>query len=126
MKPKNIKINIETLKPAQLEYYCSTVDIDREVLVGMGLTFNNQAAMDMQISSPFYFVVKKNGEYDVIKGIHFEPWLEGVKAHHIDIFNITDKAKACKDHFMPALIEEHKKNAHLLEIKGNNSFNDLK
>lgn len=132
-KPKNTKINLLLLTQKQLEYYCSSIEIDRVVFPAVGHEFNEDLAKEIASHKPFYFVVKTNGEHDVIAGGRFDAWIASkskreasreplIKKGEV----LTDLAKDCIDHFAASLIEQHKKFAKKLNKDIKASFGDFK
>lgn len=113
-KPKNTKIDLSEMKADQLEYYCTTKNIDRLVCKGLNVSFNEELAEAMEKDVRMYFVVKTNREYDVKSGILFEAWLfhNGylkAEGDPVPEYDQSSKAGACKEHFVMQLIAEHGK-----------------
>jgi hypothetical protein len=117
LTPKNTKIDLATLTEADLEYYCTTQHIDKEVMKGRGLTWDQAVADSMEKEVRYYFVVKTNREYDVIAGPAFEEWMKDIfplrwidSEHQVrnDPHRIaTAKGITCKNHYVSFLLQEY-------------------
>lgn len=101
IKPNLKKIDLQLLKPEQVEYFCTTQYIDKRRCEIAGVEWNQSLADFMEDSAKYYFLVKTNQEYDVVPGFLLDPFIE----HHelIHKKSISDKAKKCIDHYVKAL-----------------------
>lgn len=86
------KLDLNKLTPDQLEYFCISDDIDREVMKRKGKTYNEDLAFNR-----LYFVVTKDKRVAVLPVFRedpdrfdFEDWM---KKHNID----PDAFKTIKD-----------------------------
>lgn len=102
LKPELRAIDIESLKPEHLEYFCKTSFIDEMIMKKQNLTFNKELADEIEATTEIsvYFVVRSDRTYDIVFGILFEPWL---KKHGIDKRPLGARAKTCIEHYIKQL-----------------------
>lgn len=91
-KPKLKSIDLSTLDPTKLHYFCKTSVIDRIRCKRAKIEFKETLTEALEEKVRFYFVVKTNLEYDIINGILFEPWIEENK---LEVKHQTKAALNC-------------------------------
>lgn len=87
------KLDLRRLFPDDLEYFCVSDDIDREVMKRKGKAYNEDLAFNS-----LYFVVTKDKRVTVIPDHLFDPWREkfGYGKDHI----LTTDAQRSIDWFI--------------------------
>ncbi len=65
------KLDLNKLTPDNLEYFCISDDIDREVMRRKGKEYNEALAFNK-----LYFIVTKDKRIAVLPNHLFDPWLE--------------------------------------------------
>lgn len=65
------KLNLDRFSPDDLEYFCSSDDIDREVMKRKGKSYNEDLAF-----KSLYFIVTADKRIAVLPKDLFDPWLE--------------------------------------------------
>lgn len=81
-------LNLDRFFPDQLEYFCSSDDIDREVMKRKGKTYNEELAF-----KSLYFVVTVDKRVTVVPDKIFDPWRE---KHRIDYKSYDNQSEAAK------------------------------
>lgn len=119
-KPKNTTIDLETLKPEDLEYYCTNRHVDKLIMHAIKEPFDEKLADDMDKYMRTYFIVKKNREYDVKSGVLFEGWmvahglllpraeLSEFAREDVPEMEITRKAAYCRMDFVTQCVKQIK------------------
>lgn len=100
LKPNRKDISLETLLPKDIEFFCKTQHIDKIRVKRLGNQWNQDIADQMEKPYPFYFVAKKNLQYDVLSGLIFEPWISD---HAVLEMPKSDAARKCIEHFIKSL-----------------------
>lgn len=100
LKPRLKPFDISKIEKHQIEYFCKTQEIDKNICLKKGLDFNQEIADLMEKPYPHYFVVRTNMEYDVISGLLFQ---EFISSNELTELPISEKAKKCIDHYIRAL-----------------------
>lgn len=101
IKPNLKKIDLQVLKPEQVEYFCTTQHIDKRRCEAAGIPWDQELADFMEEKARMYFLVKTNLEYDVVIGGDFEKLIEEYQLVQKD--GIPDKAEKCIKHYINAL-----------------------
>lgn len=83
------KLDLRRLMPDDLEYFCISDDIDREVMNRKGKTYNEDLAFNA-----LYFVVTRDKRIAVIPKREFDPWRE---RRMIDYTSFAEKSEAAKE-----------------------------
>ena len=112
-KPKSLNFGIEGVTKENLEYFCKTMVIDELVQNELKIPYDKALGEDLDRQVRFYLVVRKDRSYDIISGEKFEKFLEDNFVHDYQTV-LSDKAKACRNHFVKDLVNKHKKAADLL------------
>lgn len=81
------KLDLSKFTPDQLEYFCSSDDIDREVMRRKGKTYNEELAF-----KSLYFVVTVDKRVTVVQKGKFDPWLD-----KWEISEMEDQSDAAKE-----------------------------
>lgn len=101
LKPNLKTIDLQHLQPEQVEYFCTTQQVDKRMCDAAGIAWNQELADFMEEKARMYFLVKTNMEYDVVSGPVFEKLNE--EWNLIQNRDISDKAKKCINHYIKAL-----------------------
>lgn len=83
------KLDLSKLTPDQLEYFCISDDIDRQVMKRKGKTYNEELAFNS-----LYFVVTVDKRVAVLPDHLFDPWRE---KHGIDYRSYASQSDAAKE-----------------------------
>lgn len=81
------KLDLNKLTPDQLEYFCISDDIDREVMKRKGKTYNEELAFNL-----LYFVVTVDKRVAVLPKDQFEHW-----RMNKDVFPMVEIPDAAKE-----------------------------
>ena len=83
------KLDLDKLTPENLEYFCISDDIDREVMKRRGKEYNEALAFNS-----LYFIVTKDKRVAVVPNHLFDPWLEH---YEVDSNGFLDQSEAAKE-----------------------------
>ncbi len=97
IKPKRAKIDLKKTIAQNIEYYCTTSDLDKIVCERKDIPFNGEMAETWERYARTYIVIKKDMVYDLISGTLLEPWL---KEQQLQQPEQSEKAKKCINHYL--------------------------
>ncbi|PPK98993.1 hypothetical protein [Parapedobacter indicus] len=97
LKPQQKKIDVKSLKAKDLHYFCPTSDIDRLVCKQKKVPYSEELASEIAKHVDFYFIVLKDGVYDVVSGVNFAPFL---KDNGIETLTKSGLAEKCINHYI--------------------------